>query len=82
MEAKTALWKQSKGTLLLARIYSFNTFLAVYAAAVTAGHVGFGGDLQGWTLRCFAVIVPFFAVVRVFVTMKYGKIPRRAAWYR
>ncbi len=82
VEAKEAMWRHPRLTLLVAKICSINTFLALYAASAIIDKHGFSGNLKVWVLRTFAFLIPLFALLRVIVTIKYRRIPRRAAWYR
>ena len=83
VESKTPLWGASGMTLLIARAASINSFWFLFAAAVLAARfISVVDRAPLFVLMAYAVLIPTFAITRMFVTLKHNRIPRRASWYR
>lgn len=82
VEAQRPLWRGAGPTLLAARLAGVNCFFALYALASLAACWFPGLDLRTPVLGLFAGWLPLFSLARIAVTARFGKIPRRAAWYR
>ncbi len=85
VEGKDKLWRNSFVTLLAVRMCSINTIWFLYALAAIAGeYVAWtvGGKSLTWlVVAAYGIVLPIFAFIRIGITMKHRKIPRRAAWY-
>ncbi len=84
VEGKQALWKGRSLTLAAVRRASINSIWVLFAlAALIRSLPGFDRvDLMATVLILYAVALPSFALLRIVVTARSGRIPRRASWYR
>ncbi len=91
VEGKERVWKQRRITLFVVKVCSINTIWFLYAASalmvnyVPMVHFKSGlldsKNIAWLVLAGYAVVLPLFSLLRIIVTMKTKKIPRRAAWY-
>lgn len=92
VEGRDRVWRPRRVTLLAVRLCSVNSVWFLYAAASLAARAFPGSaDLRlgsmgvrgaAWlVLACYAVVLPVFSLMRIIITARTKKIPRRAAWY-